>query len=55
LRALRGLGFTSNGREDMVSVFNLNSLAVARKIKVGSGPDAILYDPFSKRVFTHPR
>jgi YVTN family beta-propeller protein len=51
-----GLGFTSNGREDMVSVFNLNSLAVTRKIKVGSGPDAILYDPFSKRVFTlHPQ
>src|SRR6202167_460161 len=47
-----GLGFTSNGREDTVSVFNLKSLAVEKKIKVGSGPDAILYDPFSKRVFT---
>jgi YVTN family beta-propeller protein len=47
-----GRGFTSNGREDTVSVFDLKSLAVERKIKVGSGPDAILYDPFSKRVFT---
>lgn len=47
-----GRGFTSNGREDMVSVFNLKSLAVEKKIKVGSGPDAILYDSFSKRVFT---
>lgn len=47
-----GRGFTSNGREDMVSVFDLKSLAVEKKIKVGSGPDAILYDPFSKRVFT---
>ena len=47
-----GRGFTSNGREDMVSVFNLKSLTVEKKIKVGSGPDAILYDPFSKRVFT---
>ena len=47
-----GTGFTSNGREDTVSVFNLKSLAVQKKIKVGSGPDAILYDPFSKRVFT---
>ncbi|HMD16298.1 MAG TPA: hypothetical protein VKH18_06485 [Terriglobales bacterium] len=45
-------GFTSNGREDTVSVFDLTSLAVEKKIKVGSGPDAILYDPFSKRVFT---
>src|ERR1700693_4137592 len=44
-----GRGFSSNGREDMVSVFNLKSLAVEKKIKVGSGPDAILYDPSSKR------
>jgi|HubBroStandDraft_4_1064222.scaffolds.fasta_scaffold10765_6 YVTN family beta-propeller protein len=48
-----GRGFTSNGREDTVSVFNLKSLAVEKKVKVGSGPDAILYDPFSKRVFTY--
>src|SRR5208337_1528518 len=47
-----GRGFTSNGREDTVSEFDLKSLAVEKKIKVGSGPDAILYDPFSKRVFT---
>jgi YVTN family beta-propeller protein len=47
-----GRGFTSNGREDTVSVFDLKSLAVEKKVKVGSGPDAILYDPFSKRVFT---
>jgi DNA-binding beta-propeller fold protein YncE len=47
-----GSGFTSNGREDTVTVFDLKSLAVQRKIKVGNGPDAILYDPFSKRVFT---
>lgn len=47
-----GRGFTSNGREDSVSVFDLKTLAVQKKIKVGSGPDAILYDPFSKRVFT---
>lgn len=35
-----------------VSVFDLKSLKVEKKIKVGTGPDAILYDPFSKRVFT---
>jgi DNA-binding beta-propeller fold protein YncE len=45
-------GFTSNGREDTVTIFNLKTLAVEKKVKVGSGPDAILYDPFSKRVFT---
>ena len=47
-----GQGFTSNGREDMVSVFDLKSLKVSKKIKVGTGPDAIIYDPFTKRVFT---
>jgi sugar lactone lactonase YvrE len=47
-----GRGFTSNGREDMVSVFDLKTLAVEKKIKVGNVPDAIVYDPFSKRVFT---
>ena len=47
-----GRGFTSNGREDTVTVFDLKTLAVGKKIKVGNGPDAILYDPFSKRVFT---
>ncbi len=47
-----GRGFTSNGREDMVSAFDLKSLALQKKIKVGERPDAILYDPFSKRVFT---
>jgi YVTN family beta-propeller protein len=52
LAAEIGQGFTSNGREDTVTVFDPKSLAVRKKIKVGSGPDAILYEPFSKRVFT---
>ena len=40
-----GRGFTSNGREGTVSVFDLKTLATSGKIKVGEGPDAILYDP----------
>jgi len=48
-----GRGFTSNGREGTVSVFDIKSLASAGdKIKVGENPDAILYDPATKRVFT---
>jgi DNA-binding beta-propeller fold protein YncE len=48
-----GLGFTSNGRSNSVSVFELGSLDVVGEIKgTGDGPDAILYDPVSKRVFT---
>jgi YVTN family beta-propeller protein len=46
-------GFTSNGRDSSVTVFNLTTLEVIKKIKVtGQNPDAILYDGFSKRVFT---
>ncbi len=47
-----GKGFTSNGRENTVSVFDMKTLATSSKIKVGENPDAILYDPATKRVFT---
>src|SRR5215471_11357842 len=48
-----GKGFTSNGREGTVSIFDIKTLASAgEKIKVGENPDAILYDPATKRVFT---
>lgn len=46
-------GFTSNGRDTSVTVFNLKTLAFITKIKTtGNNPDAILYDPFTHRVFT---
>jgi YVTN family beta-propeller protein len=46
-------GFTSNGRDSSVTVFNLKDLQVLAKVKVtGRNPDCILYDPFSKKVFT---
>jgi YVTN family beta-propeller protein len=45
-------GFTSNGRDNSVSVFDLKSLKVLSKIPVGKNPDAIIYDPASGRVFT---
>ena len=47
-----GRGFTSNGREGTVSVFDISTLKTANKVKVGENPDAILYDPATKRVFT---
>ena len=48
-----GKGFTSNGREGTVTVFDMSTLApTGNKIKVGENPDAILYDPATKRVFT---
>ncbi len=45
-------GFVSNGGDDTVAVFDLKTLKVTDKIKVGTRPDAILYEPFSKHVFT---
>jgi YVTN family beta-propeller protein len=47
-----GRGYTSNGRENTVNVFDLKTLKVLSKIKTGENPDAILYDSASKQVFT---
>jgi YVTN family beta-propeller protein len=48
-----GKGFTSNGRENTVTVFDLKTLKETAKIKLdgGENPDAIIYDGASKRVF----
>ncbi|MCU1272692.1 MAG: hypothetical protein JWO48_123 [Bryobacterales bacterium] len=46
-------GFTSNGREDKVSMFDPATLRLIKKIDVGKGPDGIYYEPRSKRVFTN--
>jgi WD40 repeat protein len=50
-----GKGFTSNGRDNTVTVFDLKTLKETSKIKLpddAKNPDAILYDAASKRVFT---
>ena len=46
-------GFTSNGRENKVSMFDTETLKLINKIDVGKGPDGIYYDPGTKRVFTN--
>ena len=46
-------GFTSNGRENKVSMFDLTTLQTIKKIDVGKGPDGIYYDPATRRVFTN--
>ncbi len=46
-------GFISVGRDTSVTVFDLKTLAFIARIKVtGNNPDAIMFDPFSQRVFT---
>jgi len=44
-------GFTSNGKDKSVTVFDTRTLATVKSVKLESGTDAILYDPFTKRVF----
>ena len=46
-------GFTSNGREHKVSMFDTTTLQLIKKIDVGRGPDGIYYDARTKRVFTN--
>jgi DNA-binding beta-propeller fold protein YncE len=48
----RKLGFTSNGGDSTVTIFDLETLKETKRVKVGSRPDAIIYDPASDRVFT---
>jgi YVTN family beta-propeller protein len=47
-----GKGYTSNGRSNSVSVFDLHTYKVLNDIPVGQNPDAIFYDDFSKMIIT---
>lgn len=48
-----GVGFTSNGKSNSVTVFDLTTLNVIDTIKIsGLNPDVILYEPKSKHIFT---
>ena len=47
-----GRGFTSNGKSNTVTVFDLASLKVLASVPVpGVNPDAILYEPVFNRVY----
>ena len=46
-------GFTSNGRANSVTVFELDSLKTVKEVAVpGKNPDAILFEPVNKRIVT---
>lgn len=48
-----GRGFTTNGDDNTVTMFDLDSLKVLERIAIpGRNPDAVLYEPTSKRLFT---
>ena len=47
------LGFISDGRANAVVAFDLKTLATVATIQVDAkGPDCIIYDPYSDRVFS---
>jgi YVTN family beta-propeller protein len=45
-------GYTSNGKANNVTVFDLKTNAVLSQIATGQNPDAIFYEPFSKTIIT---
>jgi YVTN family beta-propeller protein len=46
-------GYTSNGKGDSITVFDLESLKVIQEVKIPAhNPDAILYEPVGKHIFT---
>jgi len=44
-------GFTTNGRDNAVTMFSLKDLSVSSSIPVGKNPDAIVYDRPTNRIF----
>lgn len=47
-----GRGFTSNGRANTVTIFDLKTLKAIGTVQTDANPDAIIYEPVTKRVFT---
>lgn len=45
-------GYTSNGRLNNCTVFDLKTFNILGQVATGTNPDAIFYDPYSKKVIT---
>lgn len=46
-------GYTSNGRANSVTVFEISTLKVIKEVAIaGQNPDAILYEPVNDRIYT---
>ncbi|HEY8688178.1 MAG TPA: YncE family protein [Chitinophagaceae bacterium] len=46
-------GYTSNGRLNNVTVFDLTTNAILNQIATGENPDAIYFEPYSKKIITN--
>ncbi len=47
-----GRGFVSDGGANTATIFDLKTLKTIGTVKTGTNPDAIVYEPVTKRVFT---
>ncbi|MEO7158645.1 MAG: YncE family protein [Vicinamibacterales bacterium] len=47
-----GRGFSTNGRENTVSIVDLKTLRTLQKVPTGTTPDAVLYDPSVHEVYS---
>ena len=45
-------GFTSNGRSNSVTVFDMNTNKIITQIPAGQSPDYIFYETFSRKIIT---
>jgi len=46
-----GRGFSSNGRENKISIVDLKTLKTLSKMDTGENPDAIVYEPVHQEVY----
>ena len=47
-----GLGFITCGSESKAAIFDLKTLQITSKVDAGGTPDAVLYEPARKEVYT---
>src|SRR6476646_6738178 len=45
-------GYTSNGRLNNVTVFDLTTNSIITQVSTGENPDAIVFEPFLKNIIT---
>ena len=47
-----GRAFTTNGGENKVSIVDLKTLQTTSKVETGTNPDAVLYEPSHREIYT---
>jgi YVTN family beta-propeller protein len=50
--APNGKGFITDGQENKVAVFDLKTMQILMKVDTGANPDAIVYEPKNKEIYS---